>query len=57
MSIRGLNTLEVQPEYELQRARSGVVGVIEIAEKPSVEALRLYYNELIAEYFPEKLAW
>ena len=27
------------------------------AEKPNVEALRPYYNELIAEYFPEKLAW
>ena len=27
------------------------------AEKPDVEQLRPYYNELIAEYFPEKLAW
>ena len=27
------------------------------AEKPNVEQLRPYYNELIAEYFPEKLAW
>jgi inositol oxygenase len=27
------------------------------AEKPDVEVLRPYYNELIAEYFPEKLAW
>jgi len=27
------------------------------AERPKVEELRPYYNELIANYFPEKLAW
>ena len=27
------------------------------AGRPGVEKLRPYYNELIAEYFPEKLAW
>ncbi len=26
-------------------------------EPPSVEALRPYYQELIAEYFPRKIRW
>jgi inositol oxygenase len=27
------------------------------AERPDVEALKPYYLELIAEFFPEKLWW
>jgi inositol oxygenase len=27
------------------------------AERPKTDEVRPYYNQLISEYFPEKLAW